>query len=167
MAYGRSRNTARPGGTPFPSRGFQNASRVESGAQQRFARPQQVFAAVPPGRDVLRDRPHAMGVASSRPGSRVPFPVSNRPSHSPAAAEEVYSASLTPASRRLAPDAEVRIASRARGALPDARGGRGMIANEPRAARLPAGSPRPAPWVSPGPSRRRMPVLCVESGSYR
>ena len=35
-----------------------------------------------------------------------PFPVSKRPSHSPAAAEEVYSTSLTPASRRLAPDAE-------------------------------------------------------------
>ena len=34
-----------------------------------------------------------------------PFPVSKRPSHSPAAAEEVYATSLTPASRRLAPDA--------------------------------------------------------------
>ena len=63
--------------TPFPCRGFQNASRVESGAQQRFARPQQVFAAVPPGRDVWRDRPHAMGVASSQPGSRVRSPYQN------------------------------------------------------------------------------------------
>eukprot|EP00966_Prymnesium_polylepis_P184611 4278794-Prymnesium_polylepis.1 len=32
--------------TPFPCRGFQNASRVESGAQQRFARPQQVLSLI-------------------------------------------------------------------------------------------------------------------------
>ena len=73
---------------------------------------------------------------------------------------EVYSTSVTPVLRdvwRQTPG-EVRIASRARGALPDARGGRGTIANEPRAARLPDGSPRPAPWVRPGPSRRRTPA---------